>query len=287
MTSAPTDRYAVLGHPVAHSKSPFIHALFAKQTGQQLSYAAIDVTPGTFADVVTDFFAQGGAGLNVTVPYKEEAWRLAQLRSETAGVAGAVNTLYKNSAGKLFGDNTDGIGIVRDIVQNNAGNIEGKHLLLLGAGGAVRGVLPALLDENPASVTIVNRTLNKAEVLAHLFADRIAIVACDYETSGRELAKSNSGKAFDLVINGTSAGLSSATPPIPDCIVDNHTWCYDMMYGVGDTTFQKWAKQRNVAKAMNGSGMLVEQAAESFYLWRSVKPDTAPVLEKLRQELAR
>jgi len=272
------DRYAVMGHPVAHSKSPLIHGWFAQQTGQALSYTAIDVEPGHFTLAVHEFFASGGAGLNITVPYKEAAWQLAEVCSETAEHAGAVNVLYRDERGQLLGDNTDGIGLVRDLVDNNGGLIKGKSLLILGAGGAVRGALAALVRHQPARIVIANRTIAKAEALARLFSDKAEISACPYESLS---------EPFDLIINGTSAGLQGQMPVLAADVMGADTWCYDMMYSAADTVFQRWAKQHNAARALDGFGMLVEQAAESFNLWRGVRPVTAPVLEKLRLELAK
>jgi shikimate dehydrogenase len=277
--SAPAlpDRYALMGHPVSHSKSPRIHSWFAEQTGQSLSYHAMDVEPGHFAREVRDFFAAGGAGLNVTVPYKEEAWQLAEVRSEMAETAGAVNVLFRNEHGQLCGDNTDGIGLVRDLVDNNAGTITGRRLLILGAGGAVRGALAALVAQRPACVVIANRTLAKAEQLAQLFHDKAEISATTYEALSQP---------FDLIINGTSAGLHGQMPALPADVLGADTWCYDMMYSEKGTVFQHWAEHHGAAVALDGTGMLVEQAAEAFHIWRGVRPLTAPVLEKLRAGFA-
>ena len=272
------DRYAVMGHPVAHSKSPLIHSWFAQQTGQALSYTAIDVEPEHFTLAVHEFFASGGAGLNITVPFKEEAWELAEVCSEAAEDAGAVNVLYKDEQGQLCGDNTDGIGLVRDIVHNNSGLIKGKSLLLLGAGGAVRGALAALVKHQPERVVIANRTMARAEALAQLFNEKTEISASTYEALKQP---------FDLIINGTSAGLQGQMPALAADVIGAETWCYDMMYSAGDTVFQRWARQHHAVRALDGCGMLVEQAAESFKLWRGVRPLTAPVLEKLRLELAK
>jgi len=272
------DRYAVMGHPVAHSKSPLIHSWFAQQTGQALSYTTIDVEPDHFIQAVHEFFAAGGAGLNITVPYKEEAWQLAEICSEMAEQAAAVNVLYKDERDQLRGDNTDGIGLVRDIVDNNGGRIKDQSLLILGAGGAVRGALAALLKHQPQRVVIANRTVSRAEALVQLYKDRAEISACSYQ---------DLNEPFDLIINGTSAGLQGQMPALSADLIGPDTWCYDMIYSAGDTIFQRWAKEHNAAKALDGSGMLVEQAAESFNLWRGVRPLTAPVLKKLRLELAK
>ncbi len=286
---AEADRYAVFGHPVSHSKSPQIHARFAGQTGEALSYQAIDVAPGSFETAVEDFFNAGGRGLNITVPYKEEAWQLAQHRSEPAGFAGAVNTLYCNEQGLLCGDNTDGVGLVRDITANHGFAISGRRVLLLGAGGAARGVLSPLLAQGPALLMIANRTESRAKTLVELASEAgrvgqgTCLAACSYDG----LAKDTQARPYDLIINGTSAGLQGEVPPLPDWLVCQQTWCYDMVYGPGDTVFQAWGAGLGAARTLDGSGMLVEQAAESFLLWRGIRPDTAPVLQWLRTELGK
>jgi shikimate dehydrogenase len=269
-----TDRYAVMGYPVAHSKSPRIHTAFAKQTGQDLAYTTIEVEPGSFATRVRDFFATGGKGLNVTVPYKQEAWALAQWRSPQAELSGAVNTLLMKD-GKLQGHNTDGVGLVRDILQNHRGQLEGKTVLVLGAGGATRGILLPLLQQGPARLVIANRTVSKADELASLFAGHGAISACGYA----HLA----GQRFDWVLNATAASLQGELPPLPDTLIGADSWCYDLMYASEPTVFCRWAAQHRAARALDGLGMLVEQAAEGFWLWRGVHPDTKPVLAELRK----
>ncbi len=276
-TEVKVDLYSVFGNPIKHSRSPWIHARFAQQTGQQLIYTAEEIAFDDFDSRVKSFFASGGKGLNVTVPFKENAWALAHARSADAQLAGAVNTLYLGSEGQLFGDNTDGTGMLRDIVSNHGGNLAGKQLLIVGAGGAVRGVLPKLLAEKPASISIVNRTVSRAQTLVDLFCSRGKLLALEFGQLH--------GIRFDLIINGTSAGLAGELPPLPGSIVHSDTWCYDMIYGPGDTLFQRWAKDNGALKALNGVGMLVEQAAESFYLWRQVRPETASVIEALRAEL--
>ncbi len=272
------DRYAVIGHPIAHSQSPFIHARFAEQTGEPVDYGTMDVAEADFAEAVRAFFADGGRGLNVTVPHKGRAWQLSERRSEVADEAGAVNTLYMGSDGRLTGENTDGIGMVRDIRVNHGAPLADSRVLLLGAGGAVRGVMPALLAEAPASVTIANRTVSRARELAGLFGDRRPVQATGFEALADE-------PPFDLVINGTSAGLQAELPPVPATVVGARTWCYDMIYGAGRTAFQQWALDQGACRALDGCGMLVEQAAESFRIWRGVAPRTAPVITALRQRL--
>jgi len=272
------DRYAVIGHPIQHSKSPFIHARFAAQTREPVEYGAMDVAPGDFEQAVRSFFADGGRGLNITVPHKQRAWEMSEWRSDGAERSGAVNTLFVDEKSRLCGHNTDGVGLVRDITVNHEGEIGGRRLLLLGAGGAVRGVLPALLSRQPASLCIANRTPDRAQELAAHFSDQQDIVSCGYP----ELA----GETFDLVINGTSAGLDNDLPPLPDGLLAEGAWCYDMVYGKGATAFQAWATAHGAEQALDGCGMLVEQAAQSFYIWRGVMPATAAVITALRQNLA-
>lgn len=273
------DRYAVTGYPVSHSRSPFIHAMFAEQTGQAMCYDRLEVAPEDFEQAIQRFFAEGGKGLNVTVPHKEAAWRLVSRHAPNAALAGAVNTLYQEN-GELIGDNTDGVGMVRDIEQNHGGQLTGASIVILGAGGAVRGVLPRLLVAQPRAITIVNRTVARAQALVEQFAGEVPIAACSYE----QLAELHPAAA-GWVINGSAAGLQGELPPLPDTLVDSATGCYDMVYAQGGTVFQKWARTRGAALALDGSGMLVEQAAESFRIWRGVTPDTAPVLKALRSEL--
>lgn len=270
-----TDRYAVMGNPIAHSKSPAIHTMFARQTGQDISYTAILVELGKFAQAVEEFQASGGKGLNVTVPFKQEAWQQAHQRSARAERAGAVNTLVLQPDGTRYGDNTDGVGMVRDLRQNHGAEIAGRRVLLLGAGGAVRGVLGPLLEEQPAQLVIANRTASKAVELAQLFADLGPAEGCGFD----ELT----GRQFDLVVNGTAASLQGEVPPLPPGILADGCLCYDMMYGAEPTPFMRWAAAQGAARTLDGLGMLVEQAAESFYLWRGVRPDTGPVIEALRR----
>jgi shikimate dehydrogenase len=274
---AKPDRYAVMGNPIAHSKSPRIHALFAAQTGQRLTYEAILVDLGGFAQAVGNFQANGGKGLNVTVPFKQDAWDLADERSARAELSGAVNTLVLRADGTRFGENTDGIGLVRDLRHNHAVILAGKQVLILGAGGAVRGVLGPILEERPAQVVIANRTVGKALELAHLFSGHGHVEGAGFDALV--------GRRFDLVINGTSASLKGELPPLPDHLLAQGAWCYDMMYAANPTVFLQWAKAHGASAAVDGLGMLVEQAAESFFLWRGVHPQTSPVIEALRASL--
>ncbi len=270
-------RYAVMGNPVAHSKSPQIHAAFARQCGKKIAYTAIHVDVGGFDQAVGNFRAAGGQGLNITVPFKREAWELCDVRSMRATQAGAVNTLMFKPDGTLYGDNTDGVGLVRDILENHGGQIAGQRVLLLGAGGAVRGVLGPLLAERPAQLLIANRTLDKARELLAEFAPLGEIETCAYE--------SLAGMQFNLIINGTAASLKNELPPLPECIVASQGWCYDMMYGSAPTLFMRWGERQGAAKVLDGLGMLVEQAAESFFVWHGVRPQTAPVIQTLRQTM--
>ncbi len=271
------DRYGVFGNPIGHSKSPLIHRLFAQQTGEQLSYEALLAPLEDFLGFARVFFA-GGLGANVTVPFKEQAFTLADSLSDRAQRAGAVNTLKKLADGSLLGDNTDGAGLVRDLTVNAGITLKGKRILLLGAGGAVRGVLAPLLAEQPAALVIANRTVEKAEQLAREFADLGPVAASGYDWIDAPV---------DLIINGTSASLAGELPPIaPSLIQPGQTICYDMMYGKQLTAFNRWAAEHGAARTLDGLGMLVEQAAEAFYLWRDVRPASAPVLAELRRLLA-
>ena len=273
----PIDRYAVFGNPVAHSKSPQIHTLFAEQTGQSLIYTAELAEIGQFDQAVKKFLDNNGKGLNVTVPFKEDAWSCATQRSDRAQRAGAVNTLIVKPDGELFGDTTDGTGLVRDLVQNHNIQIRDKDILLIGAGGAVRGVLEALLEQRPSSLLIANRTKQKALQLANDFADLGNIKGCGLD----EINQAD----FDLVINGTSASLKGDLPPLPETIFKKNSCSYDMMYAAQATPFMQWSTNNGATKVFDGLGMLVEQAAESFYIWRNVRPETKPVIQHIRNLL--
>jgi shikimate dehydrogenase len=270
-----TDHYAVVGNPVAHSLSPAIHAEFARQTGQDLDYMTLLAPLDGFAACVADFRSRGGKGVNVTLPFKLEAYRLATRLSVRAEQAQAVNTLRFDS-GAVFGDNTDGAGLVRDIETNLGFALAGRQVLLMGAGGAARGVVAPLLEKRPATLAIANRTLDKAHALALHFARRGKCAACGYA----ELA----GRQFDLVINATSASVSGAQLPLPDAIFAPGALAYDMMYGKALTSFLRFAQAHGAARIADGIGMLVEQAAESFLIWRGVRPDTAPVIAMLKAQ---
>lgn len=272
------DRYAVFGNPISHSKSPQIHTLFARQTGQSIRYTAELADIGQFDTAVARFIEHGGKGLNITVPFKEDAWRIAAQRSPRAERAGAVNTLVLQDSGDLYGDTTDGVGLVRDLTQNHDIRLRAKRILIIGAGGAVRGVLESLLEQQPASLLIANRTRDKAEQLASDFAGLGNIRGCGLDEIG--------DTGFDIVINGTSASLKGELPPLPPTLFNKSSCSYDMMYGAQPTAFMAWSKQQGAEKTFDGLGMLVEQAAESFYLWRGVRPETAVVIEQIRQQLS-
>lgn len=270
------DRYAVVGHPVEHSRSPHIHHLFALQTGQDMDYGRLLAPLDGFAATVREFAAAGGRGCNVTMPFKHEAWTLARRHTPRARRAGAANTLRFDAEG-WWADNTDGVGLVRDIVENLDMPIAGKRVLLLGAGGAVRGVLLPLLEEKPASLTVANRTVEKAQALASQFAPYGAVRAVGYPDL--------MGEQFDIIINGTSTSLHDELPPIPHGVFAPDALAYDMVYSAGLTPFLKRAQQEKAGMLADGLGMLVEQAAESFFIWRGVKPETRRVMAILREVL--
>lgn len=267
------DRYAVIGHPVSHSKSPAIHAAFARATGQDLAYEAILAPRDGFRATIEAFRRAGGKGANVTLPFKLEAFDFATETTERARAAHAVNTLTF-AADAVRGDNTDGVGLVRDIEGNLGVGIAGKHVLVVGAGGAARGVLGPLLQCRPASLAVANRTPDKALELARRFAPYGPVTGSGYVALG--------GSRFDIVVNATSASLAGALPPLPPGVFAAGALAYDMMYGSGPTPFLRWASEQGVTRLADGLGMLVEQAAESFFVWRAVRPDTAPVIAMLR-----
>lgn len=271
-----TDRYAVIGNPIAHSKSPALHAAFARQCAQDIEYTRILGPLDGFVATVREFQRSGGKGLNVTVPFKQEAYALADELSERARLAGAANTLTLRADGSIHGDNTDGVGIVRDIVNNIGRPLAGQRILLLGAGGAVRGVLAQILAERPAGLLIANRTADNARKLADLFAPFAGgteFAACGFaEVAG----------AFDIVINGSSSSLSDDVPPLPAEVWRTNTLAYDMTYASAPTAFVRAARAAGAGLATDGLGMLVEQGAESFFIWRGLRPETAALIESLR-----
>lgn len=271
-----TDRYCVFGHPIGHSKSPFIHARFAALTGQDLRYEATLAPVDGFAAAMRAFAAAGGKGANVTVPFKEEAFRLCDRLTPRAQAAGAVNTLVFGGDG-ILGDNTDGAGLLVDLTRNHGLAIAGKRLLLCGAGGAARGCLAPLVEAAPASLSIANIFPEVARELAALAAPKLPAVGCDFP----DLA----GQSFDIVINATSVSLSDGELALPDGIFAPDAFAYDLMYKAGETSFLKQARRMGAATLVDGLGMLVEQAAEAFALWRGVRPPTATVLAELRDML--
>jgi len=268
------DAYVVIGNPIAHSKSPEIHACFARQCDQPLSYERLLAPVHGFKASVQVFMRQGGRGANVTVPFKLDAHDLADTLSPRARLAGAVNTL-KFEHGRIHGDNTDGAGLVTDITVNAGQDLAGRRILLLGAGGAARGALLPLLEQGPAELVIVNRTRARADELATRFAEYGPL---------RSAALDQLEGPFDLIVNATSSSLNDDLPPLPSSVMGTQTLVYDMMYGRQPTPFMQFAQQHG-ATARDGLGMLVEQAAEAFLLWRGVRPDTAEVFDLLRRQL--
>lgn len=268
------NRYAVFGHPIKHSKSPLIHQAFAEQTLQIMSYEAQDVPADQFQTAVKDFFNHGGKGINCTIPLKELAWQKADILSPRAQAAKAVNTLALQEDGMIFGDNTDGIGLVRDITINHGILLDNARILILGAGGACRGIIRPLMDHNPQSLFIANRTASKAVTLAEEFSGLIVIKGGSFDQL--------SGRQFDLIINATAASLSNDLPPLPAGLLADNGNCYDLAYANEPTPFVQWGKLNNADKSLDGLGMLVEQAAEAFFIWRGVKPDTLPIITRLR-----
>lgn len=273
-----TDLYAVMGNPINHSKSPAIHTQFAEQSKQDIVYSALLVPLDGFESAVRDFFKGSGKGLNITVPFKEQAFQLADQLTPRAQTAEAVNTLKLMEDGTILGDNTDGAGLVFDLTSNNKVELAGKRILVVGAGGAVRGILQPFLDQQPMEIVITNRTFEKAQELADGFTSMGNIRASKFE---------DLDGAFDVIVNGTSASLSGDLPPLPDTVVQNETVVYDMMYGKEPTPFMNWAIQLGAKQAIDGLGMLVEQAAVSFSVWRGLKPDSQIVLTDLRKQLVK
>jgi shikimate dehydrogenase len=271
--NTPPDQYGVIGHPISHSWSPFIHGLFARQTEQAMVYRRFDVPPAKFRRHVMHFFLHGGRGLNVTLPHKLAAAGLANELTPRAERAGAVNTLMMQGENEIIGDNTDGEGLVRDLQDNCGVQIKGTRILILGAGGAARGVLAPLLALAPSEIVIANRTEARACTLAREFAELGNLIGCGFDSALLT--------QFDLIINATSASTDADSPVIPATLVNERTICYDMAYSKEKTPFVRWAQSHGCARALQGWGMLVEQAAESFSVWRGIRPQTAPVLQAL------
>jgi shikimate dehydrogenase len=272
-TQTTNDQYAVIGYPVEHSYSPEIHRIFAQQTGENLSYELLPVEPENFEAAVRKFAATGGKGLNVTVPHKEAAFKLSSELGPEAQRAHAANTLSLLSTNEVRGDNTDGIGLLRDLTQNNHLNLNGKRILILGAGGAARGILPPLLDSDFAELVLANRTVEKANELVELFNAAENLFVCPFNQLG-EMG------SFDLIVNATSAGLKGESFSFPHSCLGSWSFCYDLAYSAKQTPFVQWARDHGAGNAVQGWGMLIEQAAESFAIWRDVRPDTAPLLQK-------
>jgi shikimate dehydrogenase len=268
-------RYALFGHPVTHSWSPFIHGLFARQFDHVIDYKLRDVEPAEFRHAVIDFFVEGGSGANVTLPHKPAAAEVVNELSARAERARAVNTIVRRSATELYGENTDGAGLVTDLMRNLGVPLAGSRMLILGAGGAVRGVLAPLLEQEPREVRIANRTPERAERLRDEFSDLGEISASSFDTV--------EDRPWDLIINATAASLAGEVPALPPQAVGGDTVCYDMAYGRNDTAFMCWARDRGSQHAYKGWGMLVEQAAESYLLWHGVRPETRPVMDALER----
>ena len=271
------DKFAVFGNPIKQSKSPIIHTLFAQQYAQHIEYRAVRVELDDFVQATNRFFEGGGAGLNITVPFKHEAFALAHRNSERSLRAGAVNVLTLADDGLIDGDNTDGIGLIRDLIANLGWTVQGLRVLLVGAGGAARGVLEPLLRERPRELLVVNRTAARAADLAVEFAGIGPLEggACDLIGT----------RQFDLIINATSAGLSGAVPELPSSMLTERSCCYDMVYGAEPTPFLRWSADHAAGAVSDGLGMLVEQAAEAFYIWRQLRPETRPVIDQLREAM--
>lgn len=271
------DLYAVFGQPINHSKSPRIHSLFAEQTQTPLKYIAQEVSPEAFDNTVFNFFDQGGKGLNCTVPLKELAWQLASTNlTERARLSKAVNTLYLNENGCIAGDNTDGVGLVTDLTLNHSIPLAGRSILILGAGGASRGIIAPLLEQNPSLLVISNRTELKAHTLAKEFSEYGNITGCGFDSVPNQ--------PFDVILNATSASLSGSVPPIPTKSLKPNGFCYDLAYGNQPTAFVNWGLSHGASKSLDGLGMLVEQAAQAFFIWRGIKPNTTSVIELLNAE---
>lgn len=268
--------FAVFGNPIGHSKSPRIHTMFAEQFGFDIEYRAIEAPLDGFAAAITTFRDEGAGGCNITVPFKQEAWQLADNRSGRAELAGAVNTFRFEEDGAIFGDNTDGVGLLRDLTLNLDISLHQKKILVVGAGGAVRGILGPLIEQAPKRLVLVNRTVTKAVELAKIFSTVGSIEPCGFEDLKEQ--------QFDIVINGTAASLSGDIPPLPGEIFSEHAHAYDLMYSTQPTAFMQWAMANGAGQVSDGLGMLVEQAAESFSIWLGERPDTEVMIEVLRKD---
>jgi shikimate dehydrogenase len=270
------DRYAVFGYPIKHSKSPRIHQIFAEQTGQLLEYGAQEVPAEQFSSAVEIFFGDGGKGLNCTIPLKELAWAYADKKTERAQLSKAVNTLALQADGSILGDNTDGVGLITDLMMNHHVNLAGCRILILGAGGASRGIIGPILEQSAHSIVIANRTVDKAINLTAEFHHKGSVTGCGYDDL--------KSQQFDLIINATSTSLSGELPPLPEDLLAKSGVCYDLAYSNEPTVFVRWGLKNQALKSLDGLGMLVEQAAEAFFIWRGVRPKTRPVIELLNSE---
>ncbi len=266
--------YAVFGNPIKHSKSPQIHTLFARQTDIPLHYQAIEVPSDRFDENVRYFASLNGKGLNITVPFKEEAYALCDSLTPRAKTSGSVNTIWFDEHEKIYGDTTDGKGLINDLTINHAVDLKNKSILILGAGGSVKAILEPICEQNPKNIIIANRTVSRAEELANIFTNFKNIEACSFDDL--------SSSSFDIIINGTSLSLAGELPPISSTVITSDTCCYDLMYSDTETIFMSWCSDQGASKVIDGLGMLVEQAAESFLIWHGVKPETAPVIKSLR-----
>lgn len=271
------DRYAVFGDPIGHSLSPKIHRLFAEQTNQKMEYLAIRAPADHFRSILANFLESGGKGANCTLPLKELAFSVSDRVTQRAQYCGAVNTLTVESDGALVGDNTDGVGLIRDLRMNLGLELTGKRILILGAGGAARGIMGPLIEEKPESLTIANRTVPKAKLLAEAFSGINEIAGCGYESLGHQ--------SFDLIINATSTSLTGGIPNLDAHLLSQNGSCYDLAYKLGGpTSFVTWGIAQGARASLDGLGMLVEQAAEAFYLWRGIRPDTRSVIPQLKEQ---
>jgi shikimate dehydrogenase len=273
MSTSVIDRYGVMGYPVSHSRSPIIHRLFALQTHQDLQYELLQVAPDKLEIAIRQFQRTGGKGLNITVPHKQAVVALTDAMSERASLAGAINTLVFKD-GHIYGDNTDGVGLLNDLSLNLGLRLKDTNILILGAGGATRGIVAPLLEAGPTSLVIANRTLAKAQAIVDIFAANGPVSACRFDDV-------QTLPVYDLVINATSAGVKGEMPPYPGKAIHKNTFCYDLSYGLSPTPFAQWSAGHGAARSVMGWGMLVEQAAASFNIWRGVRPDTAAVLKQI------
>lgn len=268
-----TDRYALVGHPVSHSRSPLIHQLFARQTGDKITYELIDAEPEQLETAVRGFAAAGGRGMNVTVPHKEAAFELCKTHGPEALAARAVNTISFKQ-GSMHGDNTDGTGFIRDVCVNHEQAITAKRVLVLGAGGAARGIIGPILEQRPKALVIANRTIERAQDLQQDLGSPPQLSICRF-------GELEDMEPFDIVINATSAGIRGEQPPFPVSLVGDKTFCYDLAYSLKPTPFVEWSSSHGAGRAVQGWGMLVEQAADSYAIWRGKRPDTGPILSQL------